>query len=112
MQEIFNSNNINAYKPTIEALIDAGYIKAVDYIYRGRTVQYIVLDPKAKICANCARYRTSECPRIAHLFESKAAFDELTTIVMKMTPPWDKPCEKFELFELEEPEVKGGGKND
>jgi len=111
VQEIFNSNNVNAYKATIEALADAGYIKLVDYIYRGRTVQYVVLDPKARICANCSKYRTSECPRIAHLFkEYRTDFDTLTKMVMKETPPWGEPCEEFELFEPEEP--KGAEGND
>ena len=96
VQEIFNSNNVNAYKPTIEALIDAGYIKAVDYIYRGRTVQYIVLDPKAKICANCARFRTEECPLLKDVIDPR----ERVLVV----PPWKSACEKFELEEVLEPE--------
>jgi len=96
VQEIFNSNNVNAYKPTIEALIDAGYIKAVDYIYRGRTVQYIVLDPKAKVCANCIHFRTDECPLLKDVIDPR----ERVLVV----PPWKSACEKFELEEVLEPE--------
>jgi len=96
VQEIFNSNNINAYKPTIEALIDAGYIKAVDYVYKGRSVQYIVLDPKAKICANCIHFRSEKCPLLKSVYDLKKR--------MLMVPPWKKPCEKFELEEEPEPE--------
>jgi len=112
VREILTLRKANEYEPVIGVLLDAGCIRMVDYIYRGRNVTYVVLDLKAKICANCARYRTSECPRIAHLFVAyQHDPDSLRDVVISRTPPWDKPCEKFELAEEPEPE-KEGGKND
>lgn len=97
-QKILHTNNALSYKPTIDALVDAGYIKAVDHVYKGRSVQYIVLDPKAKICVNCIHFRTEECPRLKGVVDLKER--------MLKVPPWAKPCEKFELEEEPEPEVE------
>jgi len=111
-RNILHTGKPQNYQPVIQMLSDFGYIRTVDYIRRGRTSRYVVLDPKAKICANCARYRTSECPRIAYLFEAyQHDPDSLRDVVVSRTPPWDKPCEKFELAEEPEPE-KEGKKND
>ena len=59
-------------------------------------MQYIVLDPKAKICANCIHFRSEKCPLLKDVYDLKKR--------MLVVPPWKKPCEKFELEEEPEPE--------
>ena len=98
VREILHIGNPSQYESVIRILEDAGYIKVVDYIYRGRVVQYIVLDSKARICANCAFFRTSECPRISAYFDMYRG-ESLRAVVMSKTHPGDKPCEKFEYVE-------------
>jgi len=97
VQEIFHSNNINAYESTIEGLVKSKYIRLVDHIHKGRNVQYVVLDPKAKICANCTHFRKKgECPKLGDLMDPKD--------IMLASPPWKPACEGFELEWEPEPE--------
>ncbi|MCD6572039.1 MAG: hypothetical protein J7K62_02070, partial [Thermoplasmata archaeon] len=70
VQQILHTANPQFYKPVLEILQDAGYIRIVDYVYKGRQAQYVVLDPKARICGNCAHYRDpKECPLIKDVFD-------------------------------------------
>jgi len=91
-QKILHTRNPQYYRPVLDVLMDAGYIRIVDYAYKGRPAQYVVLDPKARICANCAHYRDpKECPLLEDVFDFKEAATKV--------PPWKAACEKFEEVE-------------
>ena len=54
--------------------------------------KYVVLDTKARICANCVHYRNpQECPLLEGVFDFKEAAAKV--------PPWRAACEKFEGVE-------------
>ena len=90
IREVLSLREVWEYEPTIKLLVDGGYIKPVDYIRRGRTIPYIVLDTKAKICANCLHFRKKdECPMIDDLMDPRE--------IVLATPPWRPACKKFEL---------------
>ena len=95
-RNILHTGKPQNYQPVIQMLSDFGYIRTVDHIYRGKSVRYVVLDPKAKICANCIHFRSEECPLLKDVYDLKEK--------MLKVPPWAKPCEKFELEEEPEPE--------
>ena len=89
LRKILHIGDPRNYLPVLQLLEDAGVIKIVDFIYRGRNVQYVVLDTKARICANCAHYRNpQECPLLEGVFDFKEAAAKV--------PPWRAACEKFE----------------
>jgi len=91
-REILHTGNPSYYNFVLQILQDAGYIRIVDYAYKGRPAQYVVLDPKARICANCAHYRDpKECPLLKDVFDFKEAATKV--------PPWKPACEKFEEVE-------------
>jgi len=89
VREILTLRKASEYEPVIDVLLDAGYIKLVDHVYKGRQVQYVVLNPQARICANCIHFRTDECPLLEGVYDPKYR-------ILKV-PPWAKPCDKFEL---------------
>jgi len=92
IQEILNTRNPDSYRAAIEILEEGGYIRVVDYMRKRRPAKYIILDPKARICANCAHYRDpKECPLIKDVFDFKEAATKV--------PPWKAACEKFEEVE-------------
>jgi len=97
IKRILHTTNPTYYKAVLEVLEDAGYIKTVNYPKGRRMVQYIVLDPKARVCANCLYFRDPEkCPRL------RGAIDEED--IIRAVPPWSAPCEKFRLADEEEEE--------
>ena len=88
-REILHTGNPTYYQAVLDVLERTGYIRIVDYAYKGRPAQYVVLDPKARICANCAHYRDpKECPLLKDVFDFKEAATKV--------PPWRSACEKFE----------------
>lgn len=87
-REILHTGNPSYYNYVLQILQDAGYIKVVDYVYRGRQGQYVVLDPKARVCANCTHYQQESCPLIMGITDRRLA--------IAAVPPWNEPCEKFE----------------
>jgi len=88
-REILHTGNPTYYQAVLDVLERTGYIRIVDYVYKGRQAQYVVLDPTARICGNCAHYRDpKECPLIKDIFDFKEAATKV--------PPWEKACEKFE----------------
>jgi len=100
-REILHTGSPQYYQMVLQILEEAGYIRMVEFYYRGRPAKYVILDTNAKICANCVYYRDLEhCPRLRG-FES---IEEAKHAV----PPWEVPCEKFRLAEEDE-EVKDRG---
>jgi len=88
-REILHVGNPQFYKPVIEILQAAGYIRVVEYQRKGKLAQYVILDPKARICGNCAFYRSlDKCPKLEGIFDFKEAAEKV--------PPWADACEKFE----------------
>ena len=92
VQNILHTTNPQLYKPVLDVLQDGGYIRIIEYPYKGRMAKYVVLDTKARICANCAHYRNpQECPLLKGVFDFKEAAAKV--------PPWKPACEKFEEVE-------------
>jgi len=96
IRKILSLRTAGEYKPVMELLLDGGYIKEVDHIDKGRNVRYVILDPKAKICANCTHFRSEECPLLKGVYDLKKR--------MLASPPWKPACEKFKLEWEPEPE--------
>ena len=91
-REILHTATPQYYKDVLTILQDAGFIRIVEYPYKGRMAKYVVLDTKARICANCAHYRNpQECPLLKGVFDFKEAAAKV--------PPWKPACEKFEGVE-------------
>jgi len=97
-QQILHTTNPSFYKPVLEILQDAGYIKIVDSMYKGRKVQYVILDTKAKICGNCALFRTDACPRVQKIMQNYdfSNSSDLYQFILEKTRPYDKACDEFE----------------
>lgn len=94
VQKILHTTNPQVYKPLMELLVDGGYIRVVEGMYRGRVAKYVVLDTQARICANCRYFHNpKECPRLKGVVDIRA--------VNKLVQPWDKACDKFELADEE-----------
>jgi len=95
VQKILHTTNPQLYKPVLEVLEDGGYIRRVEFPYKGRTARYIILDTKARICGNCAFYRNPErCPLLKGCLDIEMCKEKV--------PPWQAACDKFEPAEQEE----------
>ena len=56
--EVVGTRNAQWYRPRLVALEEAGHIRT---LVLGRR-KFVILDPKARICGNCRKFATDECP--------------------------------------------------
>jgi hypothetical protein len=56
--EVVRTRNAQWYRPRVIALEEAGRIRTLAL---GRR-KFVILDPKARICGNCRKFATDECP--------------------------------------------------
>lgn len=93
VRQILHLGNPRQYENILRILEDAGYIRQIQWKYRGRTVRYIILDTSARICGNCAKFGISgECPKLRVI--------SLSDKIYELVRPWDKACEEFEAVEV------------
>jgi hypothetical protein len=88
VRKILHTGNPQFYTTVIQILQDAGYIRLIDGINRGRKVTYVILDPKARICGNCIYYGDAKnCPLAMEIFDPTTYYERVK--------PWNPVCEKF-----------------
>ena len=90
IQKIFNSKNFAAYDKLLSLLEEGEYIRRVSGMFRGRQVDYFILDPKARICGNCAHLGTKKCPLVLEAAKKGKYF------VVNKAALARNACDKFE----------------
>jgi hypothetical protein len=92
VRDILVLRKASEYEPVLQILQDTGHIRVVDWVYKNRKVQYVVLNPREKICANCAYFMDlNKCPKLKGVLVQEDVYG--------MIKPWESACDKFELAE-------------
>jgi hypothetical protein len=71
VREILGTRNASWYRPRIEALAEAEVIRIVEHMKK----KIVILDPEAKICANCAKWNSLPCDASRISAEARAEAD-------------------------------------